>query len=406
MLEKKSDTMKYNFDEIIPRKGTNCVKHDGLKANFGADDILPMWVADMDFRSPDFVMKAIRERCEHEVLGYAVPGKSYWETICDWMQRHYKINASCEELHFIPGIVAGISFAIQALTQPGDSILILTPVYPPFVNLPQNSGRRLVCSPLKEKDDHFCIDFADLEKKAQRCKMMILSNPHNPVGTVWSKGELQMIADICQRNGMILISDEIHADLTLSNSPLPHTSFSTIGEAAKACSITFIAPSKTFNIAGLGSSVCYIPNEELRKRYFAYLETYEVALGNIFAYVGAEAAFKEGEEWLNQMKEYLQGNVDFLLSYCKEYLPKLRVMAPEASYLAWLDFSNYNMSHDDVKQTLIEQAKVALNDGRTFSPNPYDPLTECRFRLNIGCPRQTLEEALRRIASVFEPSEK
>lgn len=392
--------MKYNFDEILSRKGTNCVKHDGLKVNFGSDDLLPMWVADMDFRSPDFVMDAIRERCSHEVLGYAIPSQSYFDTMCSWLRIHYSIEATQDQLHFIPGIVAGISFAIQALTQPGDSILILTPVYPPFVNLPQGSQRTLVCSPLKVENGRFAIDFDDLERKAKGCRMMILSNPHNPVGTVWSREELQHIAHLCQENGIILIADEIHADLTLPKAPMPHTSFSTVSEEARACSISFMAPSKTFNIAGLGSSICYIPNPELRARYFDYLNTYEVALGNIFAYVGAEAAFSKGEEWLSQMLDYLQGNVDYLKDYVAKHLPKLRVMYPEASYLAWLDFSGYGLKHGEIKRLLIEKAKVALNDGTAFSPNPDDEATQCRFRLNIGCPRAILKEALDRIATL------
>lgn len=392
--------MQYNFDEIIERKGTNCVKHDALTENFGRDDLLPMWVADMDFRSPDFVMEALRERCCHEVLGYAKAHDAYFDTMVAWLRNHYGINAGRNELHYVPGIVAGISFAIQALTKAGDGILITTPVYPPFVHLPQGSNRTLVCSALKVVDGRFSIDFDDLEKKAKECSLMILSNPHNPVGTVWSREELSHIADICHRNGVIVISDEIHADLTLPGAPLRHTSFSIVSATAAEISITFTAPSKTFNIAGLGSSICYIPNQDLRHRYFGYLNTYEVALGNIFAFVGAEAAFSKGEEWLRQMLDYLQGNVDFAREYIAQKLPKVEAMLPEASYLAWLDFSAYGMKHEEVKSLLINKAKVALNDGAMFSPDPNDPMTQCRFRLNLGCPKATLKEALDRIATI------
>lgn len=392
--------MQYNFDEIIERKGTNCVKHDALIENFGRDDLLPMWVADMDFRSPDFVMEALRERCSHEVLGYAKAHDSYFDTMIAWLKNHYRITAERNELHYVPGIVAGISFAIQALTKVGDGILITTPVYPPFVHLPQGSERRLVCSALKVVDGRFAIDFDDLEMKAKDCSLMILSNPHNPVGTVWGREELSRIAEICHKNGVTVISDEIHADLTLPGAPLQHTSFSTVNQTAAEISITFAAPSKTFNIAGLGSSICYIPNRELRHRYFGYLNTYEVALGNIFAYVGAEAAFSKGEEWLRQMLDYLQGNVDFAREYIQKNLPKVKAMLPEASYLAWLDFTGYGLKHEEVKSLLINKAKVALNDGTTFSPDPSDPMTQCRFRLNLGCPRATLKEALDRIATL------
>ena len=249
--------MNYNFDEIIPRKGTNCVKHDALLHFFGTDDLLPMWVADMDFRSPDFVIDALRKRCDHEVLGYATAPDSYWEAVTNWLQNHFHITADRHELHFIPGIVAGIAFVLQAMTHPGDGILVTTPVYPPFLDLPQNSLRQLVCSPLKVVDGRFCIDFDDLEWRAHQCRWLILSNPHNPGGTVWDRDTLARIADICYRNNVNVIADEIHADLTLPGHN--HTSFSTVSDNARDISITFIAPSKTFNIAGSAARCAIAP---------------------------------------------------------------------------------------------------------------------------------------------------
>lgn len=394
--------MQYNFDEIIIRKGTHCVKHDALLSNFGSDDLLPMWVADNDWRSPDFVMDAIRERCNHEVLGYATASSGYYTAVMQWLSSRYHVDAEQRHLHFVPGIVAGISYALQALTQPGDGVMITTPVYPPFIHLPQGGGRKLITSPLSEKNGRFAIDFEDFEHKIESCKMLILSNPHNPAGTVWSADELRRIAHVCHENGVVVISDEIHADMVLPQAPLRHTSFSTASAEAASCSITFTAPSKTFNIAGLGSSIAYVPDETLRGKFFGYMDTYEVANGNIFAFVGAEAAYSKGTEWLSQMLEYLQGNVGFLKDYTQEHMPKLRVMLPEASYLAWLDFSAYGLSHQEVKRRLLEDAKVALNDGTTFSPLADDPATRCRFRLNIGCPRAVLEEALNRITVLFE----
>ncbi|MBR5783664.1 MAG: pyridoxal phosphate-dependent aminotransferase [Bacteroidales bacterium] len=385
----------YNFDEIIERKGTSSVKHDMMNRDFGRNDLLPMWVADMDFRSPDFVMDAIRKRCEHEVLGYTYGSRSYFEAIINWFANHYDIKAEKEELHYIPGIVAGIAFAIQSFTNVGDSILITTPVYPPFVHLPLSNARNLVCSPLSIKNGRFEIDFSDLEEKAKGCKLMILSNPHNPAGTIWSKEELKKIADICAANNCVVISDEIHADLTLNGRK--HTSFSTVSEMARDISITFIAPSKTFNIPGLGSSVCYIHNEDIRNTYFGFLEGYEVANGNVFAYIGAEAAFREGEEWLKQLKVYLQKNVDFLEAYLSQNMPKIKVVLPEASYLAWLDFNAYNMEHNEIKSKLINDAKVALNDGTQFGGKDYEGC----FRINIGCPQSILKLALDRIYETF-----
>ena len=386
----------YNFDETIERKGTDCFKWDALPAMYGREDLTPMWVADMDFRSPDFVMEAIRKRCEHEILGYTMPSEGYWQAVTAWLQRHYNINATKEELHFIPGIVAGIAYTLLCLTQPGDKVLVTTPVYPPFLNLPKESQRELVCSPLRITDGRFAIDFEDFERKAEGCKLLILSNPHNPAGTVWGKEVLQKIANICERKGLLVISDEIHADLTLP--PHQHVSYSTVSEAAARHSLTFMAPSKTFNIAGLGSSICYIANPDLRKRFFGWLDALGVAGGNIFAFTAAEAAFAHGEEWLQQMLEYLNANVQTLDEYLCSKLPKVKAVLPEASYLAWLDFSAHGIPHKELADRLINEAKVVLNDGTTFGGDAY----QCCFRMNLGCPKATLLDALDRIEQTIK----
>ena len=384
--------MQYNFDEIIERRGTDCFKWDALKTFFGREDVTPMWVADMDFRSPDFVMEAIRKRCEHEVLGYTMPSKEYWQAVTAWLQKHYTIQTSKENLHFIPGIVAGISYALLCLTQPGDKVLVTTPVYPPFLNLPKESGRTLVCSPLKLVDGRFAIDFDDFEHKIAGCKLFIMSNPHNPAGTVWGAEVLRKIADICERHHVIVISDEIHADLTLPEHK--HVSYSTVSKKG----ITFMAPSKTFNIAGLGSSVCYIADETLRKRFFGWLDALGVAGGNIFAFTAAEAAFAHGEDWLRQMLEYLSENVKTLEQFLTERMPKVKAVLPEASYLAWIDFSDYGYSHKELADKLLNEAKVALNDGTTFGGDAY----RCCFRLNLGCPKSMLLDALEHIAAAIK----
>lgn len=395
---------KYDFDKPIDRKGTDCFKWDALPAMYGRDDLTPMWVADMDFRSPDFVMEAIRRRCEHPVLGYTMPSEGYWQAVTTWLQKHYGINASKEKLHFIPGIVAGIAYTLLCLTQPGDKILVTTPVYPPFLNLPKESQRELVCSPLKITNGRFAIDFDDFERKANGCKLFIMSNPHNPAGTVWGKETLSEIADICERKGVLVISDEIHADLTLPGHR--HVSYSTVNEAAAHHSITFMAPSKTFNIAGLGSSVCFISDENLRKHFFGWLDGLGVAGGNIFAFTAAEAAFAQGEEWLQQMLDYLCGNVQALDDFLKTRMPYVKAVLPEASYLAWLDLSavptayhnTHGISHEELKNKLLYDAKVVLNDGTTFGGKDYE---HC-FRLNLGCPRTMLLDVLERIANELQ----
>lgn len=387
---------QYDFDELIERRHTDCFKWDALKTLYGRDDLQPMWVADMDFRSPDFVMEAIRRRCDHEVLGYTMPSDGYWKAVTAWLAKHYSIDTTQESLHFIPGIVAGIAYALLCFTQPGDRVLVTTPVYPPFINLPTGNGRQLVCSPLKIVDGRFAIDFDDFECKAEGCKVFIMSNPHNPAGTVWGKEVLLRVADICERKGVMVIADEIHADLTLPGHR--HVSYSTVSDATARNSITFMAPSKTFNIAGLGSSVCHIADEALRRRFFGWLNGFEVANGNIFAFTAAEAAFAHGEEWLAQMLEYLQGNVQALDVFLKERMPKVKAVLPEASYLAWLDFSAYGLPHVELARRLVDEAKVALNDGTTFGGADY----ECCFRLNLGCPRAVLQGALECIAAAVE----
>ncbi|MBR1798921.1 MAG: PatB family C-S lyase [Bacteroidales bacterium] len=388
--------MTYDFNQSIDRRDTDCVKYDLLQSLYGRTDITPMWVADMDFAAPQCVIDAITERCQHPVLGYAVQPKGYTEAVTHWLYSHYGINAQPNQLHFMPGIVAGISFALLALTNPSDRILVTTPVYPPFLNLPTGCGRTVVKSRLKITDGRFAIDLDDFERQARGCKMLILANPHNPAGTIWCEADLQRIADICHRNGIIVVSDEIHADLTLENRR--HHSYSTVSALAAAHSITFTAPSKTFNIAGLSSSVCYVANNDLRQRFFGWLDALGVAQGSIFAYVGAQAAYAHGEPWLQQLKVHLASNRDLLKHTAASILPRLKVILPEASYLAWLDFSDYNLPHSTTSQKLINEAHVALNDGTTFGGKEYE---NC-FRMNIGCPQPTLSDALQRIATAFE----
>ena len=311
----------YDFNSIAPRKGTYCVKHDMTPEVFGTDDLLPMWVADMDFKTPDFILEAIRKRCEPEVLGYTFAPDGYKMAVLNWFQKRYGIATKWNRMRFVPGIVQGIAFALQTFTQPGDKVLITTPVYPPFINVPHRTGRVFVSSPLKTVNGRFSFDFDDFERKAEGCKILILSNPHNPGGTVWTREELARVADICLRKGVLVISDEIHADLTYPG--YKHTSFTTVSEAAECNSITFFAPSKTFNMAGLASSVCYVSDENIRKEFFGFLDHNELSLGHIFGYYAAEAAFAHGEEWLRQLLEYLQGNIDAAEQYLKEHCPEI-----------------------------------------------------------------------------------
>ena len=385
--------MNYDFNTIPARKGTFCVKHDMTREVFGTEDLLPMWVADMDFKTPDFILDAIRKRCDHEVLGYTFAPDSYKMAVLNWFQKRYGIATKWNKMHFIPGIVQGIAFVLQTFTVPGDKVLITTPVYPPFINVPHRTGRVFVSSPLKTENGRFTFDFEDLDRKAPGCKVMILSNPHNPGGTVWTKEELSQVADICLKHKVLVISDEIHADLTYPE--FHHTSFTTVSEAALHNSITFFAPSKTFNMAGLASSVCYVPDEEIRKTFFGFLDNNELSLGNIFGHYAAEAAFAHGEEWLQQLLEYLQGNIDTAEQFLKENCPEITFMRPQASFLLWMDFRAWHLSQKDLERKLIYDAKIGLNNGTDFGPEG-----EGFMRMNIGTNRETVLEGLRRICSV------
>ena len=383
----------YDFDTIPARKGTWCVKHDMTPEVFGTDDLLPMWVADMDFKTPDFILDAIRRRCEHEVLGYTFAPDGYKMAVLNWFRERYGIETKWNRMHFIPGIVQGIAFVLQTFTRPGDKVLITTPVYPPFINVPHRTGRVFVSSPLKTENGRFTFDYEDLERKAEGCKVMILSNPHNPGGTVWTREELAQVADICLRKGVLVISDEIHADLTYPQ--FRHTSFTTVSEAAERNSITFFAPSKTFNMAGIASSVCCVPDPEIRKTFFGFLDGNELSLGNIFAYHATAAAFAHGGEWLRQLLAYLQGNIDTAEQYLKENCPEITFMRPQASFLLWMDFRAWNLPQKELVRKLVYDAKVGLNNGTDFGPEGQGFM-----RMNIGTNRATVLEGLRRICSV------
>ena len=386
--------MYYNFDEETDRTQSSCVKYELLRAVFGREDILPMWIADMDFKTPDFIINAIKERCSHEILGYTCTPTTYKEAVLSWFERHYQVKSNWKNMHFVPGIVQGIAFALHAFTQPNDKILIATPIYPPFLNVPKNIGRTLVNTKLLLQNGQLEFDFQDLETKAKDCKLMILVNPHNPGGRVWTREDLQKIADICYRHHVLVISDEIHADLTLPS--FKHISFSTVSQEAAENSITFFAPSKTFNIPGLASSVCYAKNETIKHQFFNYLDANELSLGNIFAFVGAEAAFRYGEEWLKQLLDYLQANINFVEQYLQTYLPSVKMIKPQASFLIWLDFRQWNMTQTELMSFLTHQAKVGFVNGTDYGTDGIGFM-----RMNIGCQRRVVQEALERIRKAW-----
>ena len=368
--------MNYNFDEIINRNGTDSVKWDAVESRWGRNDLIPMWVADMDFRTAPFVIEALRKRLEHEVLGYTFACKEWSESIVNWVKERHGWTIREEMLTFTPGIVRGLAFVIQCFTQKGDKVMVMPPVYHPFFLVTQKNEREVVYSPLVLKDGQYHIDFDRFRRDVQGC--------------VWTKEELSQIADICYESGTLVISDEIHADLTLP--PYKHPTFALISEKARMNSLVFMSPSKAFNMPGLASSYAIIENDELRHRFQKYMEASEFSEGHLFAYLSVAAAYSHGTEWLDQVVGYIKGNVDFTETYLKEYIPAIKMIRPQASYLIFLDCRALGLSQDQLNRLFVEDAHLALNDGTTFGKEG-----EGFMRLNIACPRAVLEQALKQL---------
>lgn len=383
--------MTYNFDELIDRRHTGSVKWDGMKNAFGRDDLTAMWVADMDFRTPPFVMDALRQRLEHEVLGYAMPCEGWDTTICHWLQKRHQWEVRPDWLTFVPGIVRGQAFALLCFTNPGDRVLVMTPVYHPFFLVTERLKREAVRSPLDLRDGHYHIDFDRLRHDLQGCKALVLCNPHNPGGRVWTVDELRRIVELCQESGTLVISDEIHADLTLP--PYKHHPFATVSPAAASNSVTFMAPSKTFNMPGVQSSFAIVPDDTLRARFQQFMEAGEFCEGHLFAYIGCKAAFEHGEEWLNQLLAYIQGNIDFTESYLRQHIPAIGMIRPQASFLVFLDCRQLGLEQEALERLFADKARLALNTGTTFGEPGRGFM-----RLNVGCPRAALKQALDQLA--------
>lgn len=376
--------MKYDFDRIVPRRGTNSTKWDSRAA-----DILPMWVADMDFQSPPAVIEALRRRVDHGIYGYSFPPESCYEAIIDWFRRRHGWEIKREWITFSPGVVPGLNMLIRCLTRPGDKVIVQRPVYYPFFAAIENNGCHILNNPLKYDSGRYTMDFEDLEQKVQdpRAKVLILCSPHNPVGRVWTKEELTRLGKICLENDVIVISDEIHCDLVYKK--YKHTCFASICEEFLANSITCFAPSKTFNLAGLETSVIVIPNPKLRQEF------QNVVLPrtpNLFGTVALEAAYRHGEDWLDQLLDYIEENLRFLKEYLATRIPRIKVIEPEGTYLAWLDCRDLGMDAQSLEKFMLEKAKIWLDEGYIFGPEGQG-----FERINLACPRAILREALERL---------
>ncbi len=383
--------MEYDFDRVIDRRQTDSVKW-GLNAKlFGDADVISAWVADMDFESPAPVIEAILARARHGIYGYGVRPAAYTDSMVAWMQTRFGWTTASEWYAFSPGVVPALALAVHAFTQPGDKIIIQPPVYPPFFSIVKNNGRQLVFNPLKFHDGKFQMDLENLERQIDpRTKMLILCSPHNPVGRVWSREELTALGEVCLRHNLLIISDEIHADLVLRGHT--HTPLAMLSDAFAQNTLTCIAPSKTFNIAGLYTAATIIPNARLRAQFNHTRENLGLEGGNVFGIAALEAAYRTGGEWLTQLLDYLQGNADFLMSYFAERIPRIKPIRPEGTYLVWLDCREMGLDDAALKEWMLKRARVAMNEGHTFGEQGRGFL-----RLNFGCPRATLVEILQRI---------
>ena len=383
--------MKYDFDAIIPRNGSGAIKCDGLMQWYGNSDLLPMWVADMDFATPDFIIEALKARLDHPIFGYTMEPERYRGSITDWIARRHGWKIEPQWISFIPGIVKGIAMAIGALLKAGDKVIIQPPVYHPFRNVAEHNGCQVVENPLIERGDgSYAMDFDHLESIADGCKMLILANPHNPIGILWDKQTLARLAEICHRRGIVVISDEIHSDMALWGKK--HIPFASVSAEAAECSITFGAPSKTFNIAGIVSSYAIVPSEQLRGRFFGYMEGNELNQPNIFSAIATIAAFDNGESWRGQMISYVEANIEYTIEYCKQYIPQIVAVRPEASFLVWLDCRELNLSQADLVSLFVDKAQLALNEGAMFGSQGSGFM-----RLNVGTPRAILHQALEQL---------
>ncbi len=384
--------MKYDFDKIIDRRGTDCLKHDYAKMFHMPDDLLSLWVADMDFKTAPEITDAIKVAAEHGIFGYTAPGEAYDTAVQNWYRKHFSWETQKEWIIKTPGVVFALATAVRAFTKPGDRVLIQQPVYYPFANVVKQNARELVNSPLKLAGDHYEMDFDDLDEKLAdpQLKLMLLCSPHNPVGRVWRKEELCRVEEACLANDVILVSDEIHSDFVWGERM--HHILASLDKRFEENTVICTAPSKTFNLAGLQTSNIFIPNEKLRDMYQNAIERIGLFNPNQLGLTACRAAYESGEEWLAEAKEYIHGNVEFTRQFLAENLPKIKLIEPEGTYLLWLDCRALGLSVEALNNKIIHDGKVWLDAGEMFGPEG-----EGFQRINVACPRSYLEQALQQL---------
>ncbi|NCA84506.1 MAG: putative C-S lyase [Clostridia bacterium] len=388
--------MKYNFDEIISREGTNCIKYDALQRVFGSEEVLPMWVADMDFRTPDFVIDALRKRLEHEILGYTFRGNEFNEAIVSWMKKRHGWDVDPAWLCFSPGVVPALNMLVMALTEPTDRIIVQPPVYFPFFGAIRENGREIIENPLVLKNGRLCMDLDDLKQKAVGARMLLLCHPHNPGGSVWTRHELETMAQICIDNDVLIVSDEIHSDLIFDGHR--HIPLASLSPEVAALTVTCNAPSKTFNLAGLATSYLIIPNKDLLDKYNHMInDQLHAGMGNLFGAIALQAAYAHGEGWLEQLLEYVHQNVKFVGEYLQKNIPQITMIEPESTYMIWLDCRSLGFSTGELKDFFINNAHLGLNEGAMFGTGG-----EGFMRLNVACPHQMVQWAMEQLRAAVD----
>ncbi len=376
----------YDFDEIINRRHTNSAKWDGV-----GEDLLPMWVADMDFKSPPEIITALEERARHAVFGYSGGYDGWYEALIHWMKKRYGWELNKEWISTSPGVVPALDMLIRALTQPGERVIIQTPVYHPFFNVVRRNGRQLVENPLVFDGQKYRMDLENLKEQIDlRTKLMILCSPHNPVGRVWSQEELAALGQLCLEHGIVVIADEVHSDLVFSG--YPHTVFAAISPEFEQNCVICNAPSKTFNIAGIQAASIIIPNQKLRKAYRHVLHTSGLGFPNVFAVAALEAAYTWGEAWLEELMVYVQDNYRFTKTFIEQRIPEIKVIEAEGTYLIWLDCRSLGLSDEKLDGLIKEKGRLVLSPGHVFGT-----VGTGFQRMNIACPRLLLEDGLQRL---------
>lgn len=384
--------MRYDFDMVIERRGTNCLKYDFAWERGKQENVLPLWVADMDFQTASPILEKLEHTVKHGIFGYSEGKEDYFRAVANWYRNHFGWEVNQSWLVKTPGVVFAIAAAIRAFTRKGDHVLLQQPVYYPFSEVITDNDRVLVNNPLKLADGHYEIDFQDFEEKivANDVKLFLLCNPHNPVGRVWKEWELRRLGDICLKHGVLVVSDEIHSDFTYPG--FQHQVFASLSPDYAAITVTCTAPSKTFNLAGLQVSNIFISDAGLRRKFKQAIAAAGYSQVNLMGLVACQAAYEEGEDWLLQLKEYLAGNLAFVREYLQERIPEIRLIEPEGTYLLWLDFRGLHLSEEEREELIVKKARLWLDSGAMFGPDG-----EGFERINIACPRKILQQAMEQL---------